>query len=71
MGGYGWEEGVLRKSKAAGPGCDQLLTLAVPLDWCWASCSMSCCANAGALLVAVTIFLALVLVCKEDGWEIC
>lgn len=48
---------VLRKSKAAGPGCCQLLTLAWPLDWWWASCSMFCCAKAGAWLVAVTMFL--------------
>jgi hypothetical protein len=56
---------VLRKSKAAGPGCDQLLTLAAPLDWWRASCSRLCCAKAGASLVAVTIVLVVVVVL---GW---
>ena len=61
-----WKRDILRKSKAAGPGWDQLLTLALPLDWWWASCSMSCCARAGASLVAVTIVLVvLVVVCME------
>ena len=43
-----------------------MFTLALPLDWWWASCSMSCCARAGASLVAVTIVLVvLVVVCME------
>ena len=55
-----WQaRGILRKSKAAGPGCDQLLTLVEPLDWWWASASTLCCPRLGASLLVVTMFLAL------------
>ena len=69
--------GVLRKSKAAGPGLAQLFTLTSPLEMCWASFSICWPFRTGAPFVvaivlvwcAARLFVVGMRVVEEERWN--